>query len=32
MFGDYVDGAFLRGEEVGEGIFGIGETTSESDG
>ena len=32
MLGNYVDGAFLRGEEVGKGIFGVGETAGESDG
>ena len=32
MLGDYIDGAFLRGEEVSEGVLGIGDTTSESDG
>ena len=29
---DYIDGAFVGGEEVGEGVFGIGETASEPDG
>ncbi len=32
MLGDYVDGAFVGGEEVGEGIFGVGETAGECDG
>lgn len=32
VLGNYVDGAFLRGEEVGEGIFGIGDTAGKSDG
>ena len=32
MLRDYVDGAFMGGNEVGEGVFGVGETAGESDG
>lgn len=32
MFRYYVDGALFRGSKVPEGVFGVGEAASESDG
>ena len=32
MLRDEVDGAFARGREVAQGIFGVGEAAGEADG